>query len=783
MEKIYFKDSLIKKLPLKCKHWALPILFGDSCITRINNEAISCYMIINYAGIFFVKNSFLSTDFKIINFISIYLIKEIQYHSSKKRELLLNNKHNEYFICNHANHATQILFEIKTILHKSSLKLVTFPKKISVTETFKKFQYQNLIKYISYCYLYSEEPDNVLMHFFKDLDVTHNNKIFFDDTINIPIKCNIVSRTISCNNLIRTIHLKNSSPYIVCGFISSILNNMISIQTIVLEGYNKLYPSQLILDKIYKKRKNIVLNFIFINCNFNEGLFEELFEKISLFNVEFQRITFKSMNFNKRECTFLFDKLINSRCFRTIEMFELDDIYFSDDCEESFTSGITAFLVHFRFNQILSINNWCSKFSPSIIKDVFTSSLKELNLIGNDISELFKNYRDLHSQIRIFNFSKCSFSISTLKSLFKVLSRHPLPISLFLSDIKIKEDWITLFKEMKNFPSLNNLLELDWSGNEFISKYSEDFVNLFLCGKLKFLYIDRIFNPSTINDLNKLFTFIPKWTIWRLSIQGDSEHNFSGSLCMLLNVIQSLKSLTILNLNGQKLVQNDINDLLVFLLKCNSICGLSCDDTNLSIDEFLNLYREIMRVKISAIGRPYKDITRFIKGIDKITLFNNSKFNNFCKNIKKFHQFNDRDICGLYITQSNLPNDFESDDLYQFAKNYPPSFLENDECPPPISLEEQSKETFIQSLLSNTTTNEEESLSEIQNHYLKAPNPKIVNKIEMFDHDNEIDSIINKLNIEPLSRTKEMKEVINIIIESLNLYDYDEEEEEEEEES
>ena len=39
--------------------------------------------------------------------------------------------------------------------------------------------------------------------------------------------------------------------------------------------------------------------------------------------------------------------------------------------------------------------------------------------------------------------------------------------------------------------------------------------------------------------------------------------------------------------------------------------------------------------------------------------------------------------------------------------------------------------------------------------------------------------LINKLNIEPLSRTKEMKEVINIIIESLNLYDYDEEEEEE----
>ncbi|KAH0793948.1 hypothetical protein GPJ56_002160 [Histomonas meleagridis] len=805
MEKIFIKKSILSQLPSSFGHGTVPVLFAENgSMQNSKGKSTSCIIVVNMAGIYFFKSKTFSHHLQLKHFISVFTIDEIQYIDPKRRDIsYLNEKF--FFSCDHANEAVAQILASKAYLldidvTQNPIKLTTFPYKIDKFNSKVPKESLSALRYVCLCLQYSVTPDESIIALFKQVNPKHNTTIQLGSQCSPPpiLKC-IFTPIIQIEG-ITSIHFKGFSPYSVCRIAHFMLKKSTSIRTIIFEDYDFFIPQQLRLNSL---PSNYSITFIFTHCSIPVTIVTTLINELNKFKGDYQRISFNSIQFTQDSLNLLFESLLFHRCYRTIEMLELDNIDSKDLYNDNIIQNIISIFKHCRFLQDISLSNWTNPLSIGF--DLFSgcSTLTNIVLAKQNLTRPFSETFKFPPQIYLLDFTECSFTYLSIQSLFKNLSTFHSPLCLILSQISLPEaHWSSFFDSLKTLPSITCLKELDWSGNRIPLNSTEIFCKYFLeTSPIRYLSISYMYNSTKFKELETLFSYIPKNKLWGISLCGNTENNFSNNFKLLIQVLSKLQ-LTILNINGQKMTDNDSDVLLTYLQKNSSICELSCDDSLISnYDKFFQFYNELIQLKFAAIGKPYIDLKRLSNNEKNRNKVSPSKLENFCTTMRTRQNSTPQTLRSYYLCKINTSNnDMDLDELFQFIQSYPQSLLSYD------SYDEYSLSPIInnnnssmKTLLSRNNEFNDLTLGEIQLKRLVPPylQPKYtptglstehgfysisqnqqINTFENIQNVNNIEEIIKNIKFEPIAKTPEMKEVIELLANSG--FELEEEEEESE---
>jgi hypothetical protein len=354
------------------------------------------------------------------------------------------------------------------------------------------------------------------------------------------------------------------------------------------------------------------LTFIFSRVNVSERVWKDLMASLGKYSGEYQRLAFNGVQMTNPISKTLFSSLKHMRCYRALEIFELDQIDARNCPTDRICKAVSGLLKHCRFISSLSLSNALQPLALQLQCFGNGDALTELVVVKQDLTQAFINV-DFPARLYLLDFSRSTFTFGALQSLLQILTRPRKPISLVLSDISMPDPhWPSLYEALDTFPRVQCLSSIDWSGNNLPASGIEPFIRFFLeGGPIKFLAINRIFKTSRLQDLEQLLTKIPT-TLWGLSLGGSAECNFSGSMKHVLNYLGSLESIRILHLDGQKFSETDLSQLQTYLSLHRSIAEISFDDTAIFSETILaEAYQVIQGSKIPCIGRPVLDFQRF----------------------------------------------------------------------------------------------------------------------------------------------------------------------------
>lgn len=796
MKSVYVKETILKQLPSDFGHRTVPILFAEAgMVPNSKGKASSCLIFINMSGISFFKAKTFKHHLKLIHFISIFAIDEIQYIDPKRRDISYG-KESYYFICDHADDAVAQLLASKSYLLANSserypIKLTTFPYKLDMINLNVSKEYISTLRYVCLSLRYGLTPDESIINLFNLVNPKHNKTLQLDEKCDSPTVLDCLVQPIINIEGITTIHFKGFAKYAVCRLAHYFAKKSKAIRTFIFDSYDNFIPQQLRLNKLESK---LPITFIFTHCSLSEKVLNELLIELNKFNGEYQRITFNSIQFTQDSFNFFFDSILKNRCYRTLEMLEFDNIDSKNLLNDSITNGIISTFVHCRFLQNISFSNWSTQLSLGF--ELFTSSstLSKIVLSHQNLSRPFSISFRLPPSVYLLDFSGCNFTFSSIQSLFKNLSDYHSPLYLNLSEINLPEaHWDAFFDSLKE--PLTCLRELNWSGNKIPKESIPLFVKYFIeKSPIRYLSIDKIYNPSKFNELKELFSLFPKGKLWGISLGGDTNNNFSYNFKLLIQILDMIQ-FTFLNINGQKMTDNDADLLIQYLKNNSSICELSCDDSNISsLTKFYKFYDELIQVKLTAIGKPYIDLKRLIG--DNEGNLATKKFEDFRTSLQGKQNAISQHLRAYYLCRINPRNELDLDDLFQCSQSYSQAFFSY-ELYDKYSLSSVLSENSMMSLLQmNSSNNEELTLGEIQAKRLSSPMsyPKYTpsgqtNERSLYSSSQDNFQTCNQLNhdfianykvqLEPISKAPEMKEVIELLANSG--FDYDESEEEDEE--
>ncbi|KAK8882330.1 hypothetical protein M9Y10_044972 [Tritrichomonas musculus] len=704
MAYFYYKESTKNFPPLG--HPLLPPLFIEAGKMPTHNpdKTKSCIILVNLAGIYFLRPVKLQKTYKISKFLSSFSITEIIYQ--EKKRTILARRDSVYIQSPHMDDAIISLvsarkFLLQRLYEKNAVKFTNFPFQPNLNMSPPMNASLLILQYICYCIQHEIPPDdNGIIPIFQKYDFKRHSILTFNENCIAPIVLKCLSRPLLLLDTITTLHFKNFAPYSACRIIHKVMRHQLKYRNIILDGYLHLVPEQLRLKKLSPKS---IISIVIQNCRLPEETLIRFFDEFTEFNGEVQRLSLKNIVITGNAWKDLLNVLTTCRAFRTLEIFELENIEGSQLYEDQINEGLQAINKHCRFIQKFSISSWSQPQLYASIEPFFANSfLYELILKGQNITQPFSESTRLPRCIHHLDFSRCNFTIASLKSLFTFLSKTPdhIPISLGLADIVLPStQWRQFYQELSSVNQINFITELDWSGNAIDPNYINDMVSYFFTlNPIRFLSVDRIFGNNKIQDFNKFFSAIPHGKLKGLSIGGSIEQNFSGNFSALLKGINPVCPISILHLVGQKMQPEDIQPFLNFMNENSTLCEIFIDDTSISNGiKFCELYDHIFGSKISIIGRPEIDLNRLF-GPNSYSDNNRDDLSQFRERITKYAPASSKSIRSFFFSRNEFHKDFDQNQYITFVQRFPTIFYDPDDIDP-FQLQYKSPKPSFPSLL------------------------------------------------------------------------------------
>lgn len=689
MEKnIFVKNDVLKSLPSIVENPRTPILFAESGFMRSSKDKPKkCVILVNLNGLFLFRPG-KGKIMKVSQFVSSLSINEIKYVDKKRRDITTNNR-NLYIICDHPDIAiVKLITSRKQIFYQlrepNEISFRDYPFAIE-PESYANEALPNLplLRYICYSYRFGcTEVNERMQEFFLTFDPENTTIASFDDQTRAPTNLKSIIFPIIYLSGLTTVHFKNFAPYCTLRLAHHLIKKSMKIRTIIFENYTEIDPRQLRLANV---PSDVPLSFVFLKCNLKDEIWISLIEELSKYQGEFQRLSIISCDFSKAVQEKLFNCLRSERAFRALEIFEYDQMNkYNETNKDDFSKEISSTLARCRSIQKISFSKWNNPINLSLRPFLNHNLLSEIILTNQDMSNSFPEDILLPSNIHLLDFSSCTFTLTSLKSLFFILSRSESLLSLKLADIVLPEQhWNTL---LENFTSLSAvplkcLCDFDWSGNRLTSQSCKSFCDLlFYSNPIRFLSLDRVFNASKQDVMQLFFSMVPKGKLWGLSIGGSHETNFSGSINSLLSTIQQVLPLQILHIDGQRLVESDA-DVLVQFLKANpGIHEISFDDTLVTNErKFYDIYKSIIdMLHIKAIGRPIHDQLKIfgfmLMSVSKMD--SRAEFDELRKLFSEINAKTNASIRANYLCSKAHQGQLDYTDLADYSSKYPASYFD-----------------------------------------------------------------------------------------------------------
>jgi hypothetical protein len=568
---LYATGLDVSLLPATIYHPRTPLLFSETgSIANPDGPADPCHIIVNLGGI-----SLLAIDsYEICYFGSIFDIKLI---SHGENSLLIDDPDVRVCIAGeHLDDAVSWLVAARTRLLSDSnpielLAFPTAPKTFSLTVTPQT-------EYIYRCFQHRSLPDARFVALFAG----RVEFLEIDGSFGAPADLKCISAPLLRAGAVSEVVLRGFWPDQVCRLARFLLKYFECLRAITLADFDSLSPRQLELPRLKLGMASYSLSFV--RCQLSEDAAAELIGEIAGFPGALVRLALSGFRVTGAMMAQLFD---SAGC-KTLEFLEIE--------------GGLEVVAAWGFLEQLSVSGGAFGVFP----------VTELDLIGVDVS-LPVSF-EMPARLHLLNVSRSTFSATSLEQLLRVLARANQPLSLVLADIKM-DDWRAFGKSVIGLPKLMDLQELDWSGNPFGDEIAAYFLSP---GRLKFIAVDRIFNPETIAALG--IALVSAGGLIGVSIGGSEDSNFSGNLVGLLLALEPLPGLSILHLDNQKLSDADADLLIGFISAHPGIVEVSCDGTVLSSrDDFLAFYGRLQELgTLLTIGRPVGDLRRL--GISDVEL-------------------------------------------------------------------------------------------------------------------------------------------------------------------
>ena len=676
---IHVKDSTIKQFPYMAQDFLSPLFIDTGLMPdrKGKGKTKTCHIYINLTGIYFLRPKKLN-KFKVSVFQSTLAIYQIKYIDQKRRSLVLKNE-DFFFECSHADEAIQCLLAAKKLLLSDSnnfqnIPLIGFPSGIPEIQLNPPSYNLTAIRYIVYCAKFLDVPSKSFVDFFNNVDQSNCFMLTLDPSLTPPMNMKSVLLPILHLNNVRIIKFVNFAPFGVLKLVHFLIKRAALVNNFILEGYTHLAPIQLKLNYLKPKK---VLSFSFIDCRLQNQTYADFIDCLSQYPGEVQKISFNGISLSTEVWASILETIITTRPFRTLESLEFDNIESKNVVGEDIPNDINTLLKHCRFLQRVSIANWTNPANIGIEAFVNCSILSEITISKENMTEVFQESIRIPLSVHLLDFSKCSFTYSSLQSLFNIISQVTRPLVLVLSDLAIPEaHWRSFFAALPTIKPIKCLRGLDWSGNMLENTSIQPFVRYFFgSNPIRYLAINRVFNSQSIGDLNAIFQAIGPNRIDNLSICGNAERNFNGSISALLNAISQLGNINVLTMNGQHFSNEDSEFITRYIKTHPNLIEFSADESNINSEGFLyQFYSGILTPTLKIVGRPNKDLSRLIPS-KQVDLTNIPAFDSFKKAIQEKCEPIGVSLVAFYYCKYEISDRMEPSRYVDFHKKYPIIFF------------------------------------------------------------------------------------------------------------
>ena len=674
----YCKESEVQKFPDILKHELLPIIFMESGeMPNRKGKGKSCIIVVNAAGVFLLRPKSGVKQYPIGKWMSVWDVLEARYVNPRRRVLISQNGELDFW-SDHARKAMDVLIAVRKALYqqttdKNPIRMVDFPEEVQVKQHANVLDVKLLLplRYVSFCVRYNEPVDNYTLAMFKN--VGSGGVITLDEKCVAPAELKVIIDPLIMGGWYRSVILKNYAPQLVGRIVHFMLKHT-SIQTMILEGYSALVPSQLQLDDVVVPGQDKpAMAFVFRLCNLGANVLCEFWQQLMRFQGQIQRITFMDMDF-PRQALVEFENLSrNAQSMKTVEKLEFIRTTMVGVTVQDIDNFVVTELSSLRFLQNLTCSQWPAPQQFQLMNFRDNSFLSEVVLIGQDFMYDFQNIV-LPPSIYYLNFSRGKFNGQSLVSFLSCLSEQNNHLTVVLSDLVLSErDWSQVYSSMGSIPRPRTIQELDWSGNSLPQSYLQTFAEFFLMSgnPMRFLCIDRIFDRSRLDDLRYLVECIQADRLWGLSISGGSTHSLGGCMSSVFQIIERLTELHILYVDNHNMSADDRLACLQFAGQHPNIVEFSMDGTDLPSEEDLyKFYKKLFDIQtLQSIGRPDNDFARMFRITGKITII--KQFRWLRTQIQARYNMTPQIIRAYYLCRMNTTGAFSASDLHVFAGKYP----------------------------------------------------------------------------------------------------------------
>jgi hypothetical protein len=677
---IFLKESELRALPIDV-HRLTPILFAEFArMPSHKGKPKDCFLVINFAAVYFIRPlGLVGNQYKIGNFLSTVLLQRISYDGPKKRTISTKTR-TSYFVCEHAEEATSCILTAFQVLMKGtpqfkSFAVDHFPDKIKPIPVNHLVNAGNIAQLRSVCLAarYNTEVSEGLLELLGTLEPGRSRTLVLDETCTTSGTLRCLSGPVVQMGGLSVVHLRNCAPYAICRIVYDFLKTSHAIRTFIFEGYRYLIPAQLELSKFILKGATPVA-LIFSGCVFSDDIFCKLLDQIAKLRGPLHRLTFSGGIFNARTWEHFVNVIDTGKCFRTLEVLEIDQIDAQGISTKAYTEGVATIVRRARCLRRFTLARFTPQISIPLWEFRTTNLLHEINLRGQDFSEPPAPFA-VPELLHLLNFRECRFTAGALITLLENIAQAETPITLHLPDIRLTDEgWDKTFQKLPTTPRISALKELDWSGNPLPKEEISTFAGYFFeSGSLRFLGIDRIFAKASIDALLQLVSALRPGQLWGLSLRGDPEHNFGGEFRLLLPVLDALGDIRILHLDRQNWSQGDADQIASYATRHPGLRELSLDGTTIELQEpFFALYQRLCsETELKAIGRPNTDIGRLFKGpppADSVPI------ETLRNSLQDHPGATNASVRAFYMCNFNTDDQF-SDDLYALWLRYPRCFL------------------------------------------------------------------------------------------------------------
>jgi hypothetical protein len=203
------------------------------------------------------------------------------------------------------------------------------------------------------------------------------------------------------------------------------------------------------------------MSIVFRRCALAEQTFLDLIDEIVQFEGEYQRLTLDGVYLNRAVSQALFGMLKSAKCFRSLEVLELNGFDFRRLGVEAFAGLFGDILKQHRFLHRIAFGDVRRPMPIPLSLLSTTALLVEVVLTGLDMSEQFECIVR-PANVRLLNLSRCHFTWTSLRSLFDSLARSKSPLSLVLQDLCMPAHHLLAFLEnLRSTPQMSYVQELD----------------------------------------------------------------------------------------------------------------------------------------------------------------------------------------------------------------------------------------------------------------------------------------------------------------------------------